>query len=63
MKNTLSGINSRLDKAEDQVSNLEDKLEENTQSEQQKKEFKKMKVLGWPKSYFVFFLYDGCRST
>ena len=35
MKNTLKGINSRLDKA-DQISNLEDKITESTRSEQQK---------------------------
>ena len=33
MKNTLQGINNE---AEDQISNLEDKVPENTQSEQQK---------------------------
>ena len=31
----MEGINSRLDEAEDRVSDLEDKVEENTQSEQQ----------------------------
>ena len=31
MKNILGGINSRLDEAGDQISNLEDKLAENTQ--------------------------------
>ena len=35
MKTTLPGIN-RLDEAEDQISSLEDKGAENTQSEQQK---------------------------
>ena len=36
MKNTLEGINSRLDEAEDQISNLVGKIAENTQSEHQK---------------------------
>ena len=36
INNKLEGINSRLDEAEDQISNLEDKVEENTQAEQQK---------------------------
>ena len=35
MKNTLEGINSRLDEGKDQI-NLKDKVAENTQSEQQK---------------------------
>ena len=43
MKITLQGMNSRLDKAEDWVSNLKDKVAENTQSEQQK-ESKKMRI-------------------
>ena len=34
--NTLEGINRRLDEAEDQISNLEDKVEKNTQAEKQK---------------------------
>ena len=34
-KNTLEGINSRLDEVEDWISNLEDKVAEDTQSEQQ----------------------------
>ena len=38
MKNTLKGINSSLDKAEDWTNNLEDKVAENTQSKQQKQE-------------------------
>ena len=33
MKNTLEGIKSRLDKAEEQISDLDDKVEKNTQSE------------------------------
>ena len=36
IKNTLWGFNSRVDEAEDQISNLKDKGAENTQSEQQK---------------------------
>ena len=32
----MEGINSRLDEAEDQISDLEDKIEKNTQAEQQK---------------------------
>ena len=35
-KNTLKEINSRLDEAEDPISDLKDKMEENIQSEQQK---------------------------
>ena len=35
MKNTLEGIKSRLDGAEDWISELEDKVERNTLSEQQ----------------------------
>ena len=31
MKNTLKGINSRLDDAEDQISDLEDKVAKNNQ--------------------------------
>ena len=30
-KNTIEGITSRLDKAEDRISDLEDKVERNTQ--------------------------------
>ena len=33
-KNTLEGITSRLDGADDQMSELEDKVERNTQVEQ-----------------------------
>ena len=36
MKNTLEGINSRLGEAEDRISDFEDKVAENTQSDQQK---------------------------
>ena len=44
MKNILQGINSRLNEAEDLISNLENKVAENIQSEQQtkKKLIKKM---------------------
>ena len=34
MKNTLKGINSRLDDAEDQISDLEDKVAKNNQWKQ-----------------------------
>ena len=37
INNTLEGIISKLDEAEDWNSNLEDKVEKNNQSEQQKK--------------------------
>ena len=36
MKNTLEGINSTVGKAEDQISNLADKVVENTKPKQQK---------------------------
>lgn len=36
MKNTLERINSKLEDAEDQISDLEDSVMENTQGEQQK---------------------------
>ena len=36
MKNTLQGINSGVDEAEDQIRDLKDKKAENTQSKQQK---------------------------
>ena len=35
-KNTLEGITRRLDEAEDQIRELENKVEKNTQKEQQK---------------------------
>ena len=42
MKTTLYGINSRVDEVEDQISNMEDKEAENTQSQYHKeKEFLK----------------------
>ena len=39
MKNTLEGINSRLDEAEDWIRDLEDNTEKYTDSEKQKKNF------------------------
>ena len=36
LKNTVEGIKSRLDEAEDQISKLEHKVEKNTQNEQEK---------------------------
>lgn len=33
MKNALEGINNRLEDAEKQISNLEDKVEESSQAE------------------------------
>ena len=36
LKNTVEGIQSRLDEAEDWTSELEDKVEKNTQNEQDK---------------------------
>ena len=40
MKHTLEGIKRRLDEAEDRISDLQNKVAENTQSERQKeKEF------------------------
>ena len=36
MKNTVEGIKCRLNEAEDWVSKLEDKVEKNTQKEQEK---------------------------
>ena len=42
MKNTLDGINSRSDEAEDWISDLEDKVEKKSkQSSKKKKEFLK----------------------
>ena len=41
MKNTLEGINSRITEAEEQVSNLEDKMVEFTATQQNKE--KRMK--------------------
>ena len=38
MKNTLKGVNSRLDESEDQISNLEDKVEKKTPNHSSKKE-------------------------
>ena len=36
LKNTVQGIKTRLDEAEDQISKLEDKVEKNTQNKQEK---------------------------
>ena len=36
MKNSLEGINSRLDKAKDQINDLEDNLTVSTQAKHQK---------------------------
>ena len=36
MKNTVEGVKRRLDEAENQISKLEDKVEKNTQNEQEK---------------------------
>ena len=45
MKTTSEGINSRVDEAEDRITNLDDKVLENTQSKQQKeKKNKKNRV-------------------
>ena len=38
MKNTLEGINSRITEAEEQISDLEDRMVEFTATEQKKKE-------------------------
>ena len=46
MKNNLQGINSRVDEAENQLSDLEHKEAKNNQSENKKeKESKKMKIV------------------
>ena len=46
MKNTLKEFNSRLDEAENQISNFKDKVAENTQSEQQKEQrIQKLKIV------------------
>lgn len=37
MKNTVEGIKSRPNEADDQINELEDKIAENTQSEQKKR--------------------------
>ena len=44
---TEEGVNSWLDDAEDRIGSLEDKVAENTQSEQQKKE-EKMRIFKRP---------------
>ena len=44
MKKTVDGIKSRLHEAKDQISELEDKVEKNSQTEQQnEKDLKRMK--------------------
>ena len=46
MKNTLEGIKNGLDRAENWISNLEDKVAENTPSEHQKeKGILKMRIV------------------
>ena len=46
IKNTLAGITCRLDKAEDQISELEHKIERSTQEEQQnEKRLKNMRIV------------------
>ena len=55
MKNTLEGINSRWNEAEVQISDLEDKVAETTQSEQQQeKKIQKNDTLG---------LWDNIKPT
>ena len=44
VKNTLKGTNSRLDEAEDRISNLKDKKAPDQKSKQEK-EFKKMRIV------------------
>ena len=45
MKNTLEGTNSRITEAEEQISNLEDRMVEYTATEQNKeKKWKEMKT-------------------
>ena len=44
MKNTLEEINSRLDKAENQIRDSEDEVLENTQSKQQEEKGIKKKI-------------------
>ena len=43
MKNTLEGINSRLEIAIEWISNPEDRVMESTQAEQEKKKKKELK--------------------
>ena len=40
MKNTVEGMKTRPDEAEDQISELEDKVDKNTQKEQEKEKRK-----------------------
>ena len=45
MKNTLQGINSGVDEAEDQIRGLEDKKAENTiRKDKRKKEYQKIRI-------------------
>jgi len=41
MKNTLEGINSRLDDTKEQISKLKDRVMENTEAEQKKRQVEK----------------------
>ena len=45
INNTLEGVNSGLDESENWINDLEDKVEKNTQAEQQKEKkwFKKLR--------------------
>ena len=43
MKTTLEGINSGITEAEEQISDLEDRMVENTAAEQNKKKWKEKK--------------------
>ena len=43
MKNTLEGINSRLDDTKEQISKLEDRVMENTEAKQKKDKSKNKK--------------------
>ena len=45
MKNTLEGINSKFDETENWISNLEDKVAENIQSEQKREKELKMSII------------------
>lgn len=45
MKTTLKGINSRLDGSEEYISDLVDRIIENTQPEQQKDRFRKTRII------------------
>lgn len=47
LKNTLDGINSRLEEVEEQITNLEDRVMETNQAEQARKKVCKMRVDLW----------------